>query len=100
MASVELTSILITDLVGSTGLESRVGPTQADELRREHFGVLRGAIEVCEGRDVKNTGDGLVAAFASSSGAVDCAVRMQQLMEARNRISDEQLHLRIGVAAG
>ena len=100
MASVELASILITDLVGSTGLESRVGPARADELRREHFGVLRDAIEVCKGREVKNTGDGLMVAFASSSGAVDCAARMQQLMETRNRFTDEQLHLRIGVAAG
>ena len=100
MASVELTSILITDLIGSTGLESRVGPARADELRREHFGVLRDAIEACEGREVKNTGDGLMVAFASSSGAVECGVRMQQLMERRNRFTDEQLHLRIGIAAG
>ena len=100
MAPVELTSILITDLVGSTGLESRVGPARADELRREHFGVLRDAIEAGEGREVKNTGDGLMVAFASSSGAIDCAVRMQQLMETRNRFTDEQLHLRIGVSAG
>jgi len=98
--SVELASIVITDLVGSTGLASRVGPAQADRLRREHFGVLREAIDACEGREVKNLGDGLMVAFASSSGAVGCAVRMQQLMERRNRAADEQLHLRIGVGAG
>ena len=85
MPSVELISILITDLVGSTGLESRVGPARADELRREHFSVLRDAIKACEGREVKNTGDGLMVAFASPSGAVECGVRMQQLMERRNR---------------
>lgn len=100
MATVELASILITDLVGSTGLESRVGPARADELRREHFGVLRGAIQTCEGQEVKNTGDGLMVAFASPSGAVECSVRMQQLMERRNRSTDEQLHLRIGIGAG
>ena len=49
MASVELASILITDLVGSTGLESRVGPARADELRRDHFGVLRDSIDACDG---------------------------------------------------
>ena len=100
MASVELTSILITDLVGSTGMESRVGPARADELRRDHFGVLRDAIEDSEGREVKNTGDGLMVAFASSSGALECGVRMQQLMEQRNRLTDEQLHVRIGIGAG
>lgn len=100
MATVELASILITDLVGSTGLESRVGPARADELRREHFDVLGGAIKASEGQEVKNTGDGLMVAFASPSGAVECGVRMQQLMERRNRSTDEQLHLRIGIAAG
>ena len=100
MATVELASILITDLVGSTGLESRVGPARADELRREHFGVLGSAIKACEGQEVKNTGDGLMVAFASPSGAVECGVHMQQLMERRNRSTDEQLHLRIGIAAG
>ena len=100
MASVELASILITDLVGSTGLESRVGPAQADTLRREHFGVLREAIAAYDGREVKNLGDGLMVSFASSSGAVQCAVRMQQLMDRRNRTTDERLHLRIGIGAG
>ncbi len=100
MAPVELASILVTDLVGSTGLESRVGPARADELRREHFSVLRNAIGAGEGREVKNTGDGVMVAFASSSGAVECGVRMQQLMERRNRAAEEPLHLRIGIAAG
>jgi class 3 adenylate cyclase len=100
MATVELASILITDLVGSTGLETRVGPSRADELRREHFGVLRSALEACGGQEVKNTGDGLMVAFASPSGAVECGVQMQQLMEMRNRETDDQLHVRVGISAG
>ena len=100
MATVELASILITDLVGSTGLETRVGPARADELRREHFGVLRSALKACAGQEVKNTGDGLMVAFASPSSAVECGVQMQQLMERRNRETDDQLHVRVGIAAG
>jgi class 3 adenylate cyclase len=100
LAAVELASILMTDLVGSTALGSRVGPVRADELRREHFGLLRKAVEASQGREVKNTGDGLMVAFASSSAAVGCAVRMQQLLERRNRFTDETLHVRIGIGAG
>ena len=100
MATVELASILITDLVGSTGLETRVGPARADELRREHFGVLRSAAKACCGQEIKNTGDGLMIAFASPSSAVECGVQMQQLMERRNRETDDQLHVRVGIAAG
>lgn len=100
MATVELASILITDLVGSTALASRVGRSRTDELRREHFGLLRTAIEACDGREVKNTGDGMMVAFSSASAAVGCAVRMQQLIERRNRFADEELHIRIGIGAG
>jgi class 3 adenylate cyclase/DNA-binding CsgD family transcriptional regulator len=91
---------LITDLVGSTALESRLGPSQADELRREHFGVLREAIEGADGREVKNTGDGLMVSFASASSAVRCAVRIQQMMERRNRVGAQPLQVRVGVGAG
>ena len=100
MASVELATILITDLVGSTSLASLVGPARADELRHDHFGVLREAVGKTDGREVKNTGDGLMIAFQSASSAVECAVLMQQLMEQRNASAEQQLHVRIGVGSG
>ena len=100
MSQVETVTILITDLVGSTGLESRIGPGAADELRSEHFSLLRAAIEDTGGRDVKNTGDGLIAAFESASGAVSCAVSIQQRLERRNRTASEQLLIKIGLSLG
>jgi len=57
--AVETVTILITDLVGSTALESRVGPVVAEELRGEHFSLLRGMVGEAGGREVKNTGDGV-----------------------------------------
>ena len=42
--SVELATILLSDLVGSTRLATSVGPVRADELREELFGLLRDAI--------------------------------------------------------
>jgi class 3 adenylate cyclase len=79
--SIELATILVTDLVGSTRLETSVGPVRADELRDEHFAVLREAIGASGGREFKDTGDGLMVAFNSASAAVECAVSMQQLLE-------------------
>src|SRR5207244_8187242 len=96
MGAVETVTILITDLVGSTGLESRIGPGAADELREEHFALLRGAVEEAGGREVKNTGDGLLVVFESVSAAVSCAVSVQQRFERRNRASDEQLLIKVG----
>ncbi|HEY0517426.1 MAG TPA: AAA family ATPase [Solirubrobacteraceae bacterium] len=99
-AGVETVTILITDLVGSTQLESRVGPVAAEELRLEHFGLLRDAVDEAGGREVKNTGDGLMVAFESAGAAVSCAVSIQQRFERRNRSATEPLEIKAGVSAG
>jgi class 3 adenylate cyclase len=98
--SIELATILVSDLVGSTRLANAVGPARADELRDEHFAVLREAIDASGGREFRNTGDGLMVAFSSASAAVHCAVAMQQLIERRYRRADEKLQVRIGLGAG
>lgn len=98
--SVELAPILLTDLVGSTRLATSVCPVRADELREKHFGLLRDAIIACEGKGGKNTGDGLMVAFASASAAVKCAVSMQQLFERRYRNVEQGLHARDSFRGG
>ena len=98
--SVELATILLTDVVESTRLAADVGPAGADELREEHFGILREALGSRGGHEIKNTGDGLMVAFSSASAAVECAVVMQQLIERRYRGAAHSVHLRIGLGAG
>src|SRR5579863_2674261 len=87
-------------MVGSTRLATSVGPVRADQLREEHFALLRDAIAVSGGKEVKNTGDGLMVAFTSASAAIKCAVAMQQLFERRYRTAEQGLHVRIGLGAG
>jgi predicted ATPase/class 3 adenylate cyclase len=99
-AGVETVTILITDLVGSTRLESRVGPIVAEGLREEHFGLLREAVSEAGGREVKNTGDGLMVAFPSAAAAVSCAVSIQQRFERRNQSAAEALLIKAGVSSG
>lgn len=93
-------TIVITDLVGSTALTTRVGAEEIDRLRREHFGLLRAAIEVAGGREVKNTGDGIMAAFGGVGAALDGAVAMQQACARRNADAAEPLEIRIGIGTG
>ena len=100
MGAVETVSVLITDLVGSTSLASRIGPAAAEELRVEHFAVLREAIGQAQGQEVKNLGDGLMVVLPSALAAVQCATAMQQHIDRRNRGSDEQLSVRVGVSLG
>jgi class 3 adenylate cyclase len=99
-AATETLSVLMTDLVGSTAMAARVGPAAADELRSEHFELLRRALERTGGREVKNLGDGLMVVFDGASQALSCAVLMQQTVDARNRRSGEALAVRIGVSLG
>ncbi len=73
---------------------------RADQLREEHFELLRDAIAPSGGREAKNTGDGLMVAFSSASGAVECAVAIQQLFERRYRDAEQALHVRVGLGAG
>jgi len=98
--SVELGTIWLVDLVGSTRLATSVGPVRADELREEYFALLREAIEPWGGKEFKNTGDGLMVAFTSASAAVKCAVLTQQLFERRYRGAEQQLHVRVGLGTG
>src|ERR671922_220928 len=100
MPPVETITVLITDLVGSTGLETRLGPAAADELRREHFGLLRDAVGACAGDEVKTTGDGLMVVFQGAANAVRCAVAIQQGVERRNRGAEHPLAIRVGVSLG
>ena len=99
-AALQTVSILMTDLVGSTALANRIGPAAAEELRQEHFGLLRGALAGTAGREVKSLGDGLMVVFMSPSESLAGAVAMQQAVEARNRRAHEQLSVRVGISFG
>ena len=66
----ENVTVLFTDLVGSTRLQSSVSPDVADEHRRDHFTILRRSIAETGGHEVKNLGDGLMVVFASASAAL------------------------------
>jgi len=98
--SIESATILFTDVVGSTELSQRLSPEVADEVRREHFSILRQAIAEAGGTEVKSLGDGLMVVFATASAALSCAVVMQQGVERDNRASKHPVGLRIGVSGG
>ena len=98
--ALEIVAVLMTDLVGSTAMADRVGPEVAEELRQEHFGLLRGVLERTGGREVKNLGDGLMVVFDGAAQSLACAAQMQQAVEVRNRRAEEQLGVRIGVSVG
>jgi class 3 adenylate cyclase len=94
-----LRAIMFTDLEGSTAVSSRDGDRRAIEVIERHDQIVRAALVKTGGRDVKHTGDGVLACFNHISRAVDCAVAIQQDFAA---IDDDGPggRVRIGLSAG
>jgi len=93
-------TVLFTDMVDSTVVATSMAPEAADEHRRQHFALLRRAIAATDGVEVKNLGDGLMAAFHSASAALTCAVEMQRAIELDNRRRNRSIGLRAGLSGG
>lgn len=90
-------TIMFTDMESSTALTQRLGDAKAQELVREHNEIVRSALREHEGKEVKHTGDGIMASFHSASRAIDCAVAIQ-LAVAECKEPDLKVH--IGLNAG
>jgi class 3 adenylate cyclase len=69
-----LTTILVTDIVASTGHADRLGDEKWRELLDRHNEVVRHAITSHNGSEVKTTGDGFQVRFDSPTEAVRCAL--------------------------
>ena len=95
-----LRAVMFTDIVGSTEMTVRLGDAAALELVRAHDGLVRRSLAVCDGREVKHTGDGIMAAFDSVPNAVRAAADIQWRFAAYNREAAESLNVRIGIHAG
>ena len=94
-------TVLFTDIVESTSFTQRVGDAVAMELITFHDTVVRNALTVTRGREVKHTGDGIMAAFHSADAAMHCAARFQQDFAAQPfERSGTRLQVRVGAAAG
>lgn len=95
-----LRTIMFTDIVDSTGMTARLGDLRAVEMTRAHDALVRRALKDKGGREVKHTGDGIMASFDEVTAAVDCARAIQQAFDAFNLASKEKLRVRIGLDAG
>lgn len=93
-------AVMFTDLVGSTEMTARLGDARAVELVRAHDALVRRGLAQHDGREVKHTGDGIMASFASVQDAINCAAAIQLSFADYNAKSGEPIHLRIAVHAG
>lgn len=94
-------TVLFTDIVGSTDMTQRLGDEGAMELLDVHDQIVRAALAAHGGREVKHTGDGIMASFVSAAAAIRCGSQVQKELRAYSATHpDLPLQVRVGVAAG
>jgi class 3 adenylate cyclase len=93
-------AIVFTDVCGSVAQTQQLGDDGHMELLREHNEIVRGELATHDGREVKHTGDGIMAAFTSVAAAVAFSVAVQQALAERKQQAANPIHLSIGISAG
>ena len=94
-------TIMFTDIVGSTEMTSRHGDDAAIIMLEVHDSIVRAALAEHSGREVKHTGDGIMAAFNSAASAVRSACKVIEGLGDHNK-SDPPfpVDVRVGISAG
>jgi class 3 adenylate cyclase len=69
-------AVVFTDIVESTRRAATLGDTRWLGLQKMHDAILRRAVRRYAGHVVTDTGDGVVATFASPVNAVRCALEI------------------------
>ena len=89
-----LTTVLFTDIVGSTILAASLGDQRWRSLLDAHDRAVRGQLRRFRGNEINTTGDGFVASFDGPARAIRCA---QEITEATGTLGIE---LRVGLHTG
>jgi class 3 adenylate cyclase/predicted alpha/beta hydrolase len=89
-----LATVLVTDIVDSTGQATALGDRAWRQLLQRHDDASRSELQRFRGHEVKQTGDGFLATFDGPARAVRCAGAI------RDALAPLGLLLRIGVHTG
>lgn len=89
-----LTTIVFTDIVGSTERAAVLGDDRWRDLLDKHDQIVRRELARFGGREVNTAGDGFVVTFASPSIAIECA---EAIVDA---VRDIDIEVRVGMHAG
>jgi class 3 adenylate cyclase len=89
-----LTTIVFTDIVGSTQRAAALGDEHWRDLLDSHDTVVRRELQRFGGREVNTAGDGFVATFSSPSVALDCSEAIVDVVRTLG------IEVRVGIHAG
>lgn len=89
-----LTTVMFSDLVGSTEMAGRLGDRAWGELLERHHAIVRELLELHRGVEVDTAGDGFFAIFDGPARAVRCALALGDALKPLG------LEVRCGVHTG
>ena len=89
-----LSTVLFTDIVGSTERQAALGDRGWKDLIEDHHALVRDALARYRGVENDTAGDGFYATFDGPARAIRCA------LEVRDRVRDLGMEIRAGVHTG
>jgi class 3 adenylate cyclase len=89
-----LTTVLVSDIVGSTEHAAALGDRRWGALLDEHDRLVRGQLYRFRGHEVKTTGDGFLVSFDGPARAIRCAEAI------RHSTAGLGIELRVGLHTG
>ena len=89
-----LATVMFTDLVSSTEHTARVGDRRWSEVLAAHDAAVRTELDRFGGREVRSTGDGMLATFDGPGRSVGCAAAI------RDAVRSLGIEVRVGLHTG
>ncbi len=89
-----LSTVLFSDIVGSTEQAAAVGDRRWREILDQHDAVVSRKIETYRGNLVKSTGDGVLATFDGPARAISCG------RDIRDNLQPLGIDVRVGLHTG
>ena len=89
-----LSTLLLTDIVGSTEVATRMGDAAWGDLLAQHGERVRLELDRYRGYEVTTTGDGFLALFDGAARAVQCGAAICRIAR------EDRIEVRAGVHSG
>jgi class 3 adenylate cyclase len=94
-------AVLFTDIVNSTQNQQTKGDAWLMNVVRAHNDIVREAISKRGGREIKHTGDGIMASFPAVASSVEAALAMQEgIKRFSEMMPDLGFEICVGISAG
>lgn len=94
-------AVLFTDIVGFTKQTAEKGEDWLRTIVHAHNRIVRDVLKQYDGKEIKHTGDGIMATFPKPLDALNASVNMQKGFQYFSQVKEDfAFAVRIGIASG